>query len=758
MTMSTVSAAAKIGIPTSNWNTFYSLWLEPLLFTAGIAILAVLVLLTISGLLTRFLAPAAEAWSRWMFWCPFVLGALCILTVAVFLPVYPIFRPFGPGRWLPFAYIGVAVLGAVLVGVASWPIRFARTRLGIRPVLSIPVGAVLSAIWIGLILWFYIPDRGQQLQIADFTIGVLGVVATAISLGQNRRLQIDARTADGKVDAAATDYLTSRLQTLGSRPPEALSFAQSTDLSQLVSQDLNAIPGGAAAAAIARVLYAVRPGLAWRAQITVVDPERLALQLSRNSRLVENAVISRPDLRLPRIATDAKGTEDQDRAKAQLLTAAAACVLMRLSDVHPELKIGLCGASQWKSVALHVIATEPALSCSPDVNMGLLSKATNADGGYALARLDYVMQRYLRTTPKTVAVRQQFATLLATQLDDIPRTSTGKPKQGYELMYLRILRTTTAMRANALVQELVELGQDRGAMAARFASELMDLRTQSTSLLNECGRLRRKSPDDQVREYAKSLRPIAKDLRNIAEFLLDGEPRGAVGRYRTPEITMHNAARAALMAEFGAASDAQFANVINRLTYAISTPEDYVKVMADPSFWLRRFRSAVVKDLRGFKPDMLTLPPFSSYAGKLRAAGITTFPQFAFRLATTTQETLATYLGIDPVVVAYLADLVGLANSRPQLTDADVLAVFVSTDITRADDLDRQVSDAKTRTELIQNLRAKAGEQGRASLPSIATLEDWLRPAPATTNTKAAMVLIFLGLSKLIRPRPRSSR
>lgn len=762
MMMSAVTMTPTNGINRSNWDAFYSSWLGPLLFIIGIAILTALVLITISGLLTRFLVePTAQAWGTWRYRASLTLGVGCVLTVAVFLPVYPIFHPFGAGWWLVWAYsFGVVPLGVALIGLASWP-RLGDKQGTTRPVLPRIPGAIIAAVWVVLTCWFYTWGRGQHLLAADVTLGVLGVLATTISLGQNRRLQVEARTANGTVDTAATDYLLCRLQKLGSRPPEALSYSQTTDLSRLASQDFSTVPGGAIASAAARILYAVRPGLTWRAQITQVDTERLTVQVSRNSRLVKTAVISRPDLGLetiPDSPTDNALTEKQDRAKAQLLTGAAACVLLEMSFVHPPLRRGLCGATQWKSVALHVIATEPALAEDPNKNIALLRESTDADPGYALGRLDYLIMRYHQTTPKTADVRRQFARLLNVQLRHIPGGASHAPEAGYEVMYLRILYRMTAMRINACMMALIDNGMNLEALRSGQEFDETELAASAEALVKQCEEQMRKARTDQeISDYATNLYPMATNLWNAARYLTNGTTvSNNSDEYRAPDIAVHDAARIGLLAEFTDQASGRFATVLDLLAFGV---EDYLKILDDPSFWLPRLRAAVLPQARF---DMFSLAPFSPYADALRKVGITTFEQFQSQVTAQPQK-FATYLSIDELVVVHLADIAGLAMSRTQLNDADVLAVFIGADITSQSDLNRRLSADKT--NLIDTLRRVAAEQGRKSLPAIQVLETWLCVPTADHQLEPAPFRIRRDHAKNSRDRddrsvaaPRSHR
>ena len=731
-----VPAAVSNGIPTSRWNSFYSSWLEPLLIIAGIAALTLTVLLVLSGLFTPVLIePRARAWPGRLRTSVFAAGLIYLLAVAAFLPVYPVFHPFDTGGWFFWVFtFAIALPGVAFVGLAS-------LRLP-TPVLPRAAAGVLLAVWGILMTWFYHWGTGQQLVAAYVALGVLGLTVTTVSLGQNQRLQVEASTAAGQVDSAATDYLLCRLQTLGSRPPEALSFSQTTDLSRLVSTDLTAIPDGAIAAAVARILYAVRPGLTWRARITVVDDNRLAVQLFRNSRLFENAVISRPDLKLPAVPADA--TDAQARAKAQLLTGAAACVLTNMAQVHSKLGEGLCGASEWKSVALHVIATEPALAETPDVNIQLLREAVNADPKYALGRLDYVIERYRQTTPKTAAVRQLFASFLDAQLpctqnSDKPQGRRLRP--GYEVMYLRILYNRAMMRLGICVLDLIECGQKREELLARHEPELRTARKQARRLVDACELLEaeKRGRGKHVQDYARRLHPLAADMQDTLGYLADKtyvcKHRPTVHGDLTPRIAMHNATRLCIEAGLGGNGANKFTEVITQLRFGIVTREDYAKVLDDPPFWLDGIRPGVVADKTGFgPPGMLDLPAFAPHAHALRQAGVTTFQRFRFRTASRDQQQdLATYLCTDLLVVAHLTDIANLALSFTEPLDADVLAVFIGTGITSKAELDGVIS--ADRPALIANLRATAREQGKASLKPIKNLETWLpEPTPVRSN------------------------
>ncbi|MFG3055922.1 hypothetical protein ACGFZP_33915 [Kitasatospora sp. NPDC048239] len=753
--------ASALAIDMGNWNAFYAEWVKPVAQLIIPGVIALLALVALSGLLTRYLVPCeAEAWGkatrRW--WT--AVGGLALLAVAVFVPLQPMYTVVGDGRWLSWAFPLVLVLPGVVVAFLAkrWPGWVWKHRTG--PGITWPAFLALLLVWAVLTSCFFSWGEGNRLIVADIALAVLGLTATATALGQNRRLQVEAQGVDGKSDVAAAEYVMARLQCLGSRRPASLGIVRPTEPSRLASEDLKAVPGGAVATAVARIMYVLRPGLTWRALVTLVDADRVTVTLTRNGHQADCVLISRPALGLlpsgpaaaakaaeaeaagkaPGGGRPAAGAEDGGRARAQLLTAAAACVLVRLSSIHRELKAGLCGAEQWQSVALHVIAMEPTLTDSGPKRVELLRHAVKVEPEYGLARIDYLSECF-RQVPGTAANRLRFAKLMDRQLK-LARPDEDKPiRKGWEVIYLRTLYSGAVMRVNCYLTE-------RAAGAARLARLrqqegliLHDARARVTTLGEECKGLAG-NEDRQVRLFTEDMVPVAGILTKVIDLLReDGRRAGAAGgrlpwaapapaAYPSPDLAYDYACLAALVREVGL-PPASLGDLEDHLALAVATADDRSGMWGDPSF------AALLRDeahgreiacaigLPEQPVGMLDLDPFEPSAEKLRAIGVTTFDQFRRVVPDEAGRTALTgYLGCSPLVTAHLTEVAELAALHEDLSRPEVVKVFLDAGISGRAELARR--KAADQEKLLLLLSHGADRSGLAGQPAFVAPQGWL--------------------------------
>ncbi|WP_327286617.1 hypothetical protein [Streptomyces sp. NBC_01205] len=401
------SAAAAAGIarlsdlknrplPTavSNSDRFYRDWALPLGRLIVVAAIGMLILYALAGLCSRWLVKVdAVAWPAGIRHTMGSAGAFLLFAAAVMAPLFAMFSPFTP-TWTQ-CWVGALVIALVGIGAGALVLCAARgddwrrwrallLSLDVVILLGIPAVLLISAL-----------SYDVRLMFVHIALTVIGVLLTAAALGQNLRLQVEVQQSDGSVNAASSDYLLARMQGLGTETRRSLRKSTSTPgttpLSQIPVEELSALPAGKFVGPLIRLFYALRPDLTWRARVTLVDGNRVAINLSRNGQHAASAVFSRPDLHLPK-------DPDQERAKAQMLTGAAAFILVQLSAVHQKLQEGLYGASQWKSVALQVIASSKSLLAEDETRnatkVGLLAKAVDEDPQNELAQFEYVWAAY----------------------------------------------------------------------------------------------------------------------------------------------------------------------------------------------------------------------------------------------------------------------------------------------------------------------------------------------------------------------------
>jgi tetratricopeptide (TPR) repeat protein len=540
-------------LPTavSNGDRFYSDWALPIGRLAVLAAIGLLILYALAGLLSRMLVRVdAVAWSVWLRRSAGGLGFFLLFTAAVMAPLFAMFNPFTPvwtQCWigvLTLAVVGLVAVALVLQGAAakgdvkSW---FALLlSLGVVTV----AGALVVLLASGL-------SYDVRLMFVHIALAVIGVLLTAASFGQNLRLQVEVQEADGSVNAASSDYLLARMKGLGTETPRALhkatSALASTPLSQIPSEELSVLPAGKVVGALSQLFFALRPDLTWRARVTLVDDNRVATALSRNGRHAASAVFSRAELGLSEDV-------DKDRAKAQMLTGAAAFILVHLSEVHRELQDDLYGADQWKSVALQVIARSKSLLAEGPgrtaTQVELLAKAVNEDAGNELARFEYLWAAY-EYRPYAETDFGAFAKAIDDEYRSSKLSGMSDHEEGWMPLKIRVLYSSATQWLNAYVTATdMDTGRPRwmplkirvqysratqwlsarvgSAADAGPAAMLKGARESATEL----GRLCEKKSWKRraLRRQTETMRPLAQNLLHCIDALEgDAEVRKSAG-------------------------------------------------------------------------------------------------------------------------------------------------------------------------------------------------------------------------------------
>ncbi|WP_158754877.1 hypothetical protein [Streptomyces sp. NRRL F-2580] len=567
------------------WDRFYDDWLRPALKLIVPVVVTLLVLLSLGSLLSRWLVRVESVeWPSVVRQPLKYLGYLILVGAAVTLPVHAMV-PFGPAPLVPrpafwtllvlFVIAILAVPLAVLISEAERTKDGWRNRCVARHWLRFD-GTLRILIIIGLFVVVFLSSKDHEalarwrLLAAYGLLTAYGLVLTAAMLGQNLRLQVAVQTADGKTDAAATDYLLARLQTLGAETPARLRTHNSTSptaLSTVDSEALSALPAGRVIGALSSLYFALRPDLTWRARANIVDANRVAITLSRNGSHAASMIFSRLDLGLPEVDASTEG----DRMRAQLLTGAAAFILVQLSEAHPYLQRGLYKARNWKSVALHVIAASDSLIDNHDQRTSLLARAVNEDPTYPLARLEYLWALQSATKIGEPAYRQ-FADALDNELQEL-NLEAGSP------LLLRALYRGTAQRINLHAEDGYPAGDPNLLDAKRFAQEFV----------RQCEATAKGNPP-QWAAYAEQVKPIADVLLRQIESLT--EPR-IIGPLRPADKTVvpRRAYENACLDSFLALRQGYDPeNAIRQARFALPNDRDRDEAKQDPCLKLLRER------------------------------------------------------------------------------------------------------------------------------------------------------------------------
>lgn len=558
-----LAQVAQFGPPNSpvfNWNDFYSSRVEIVYRLLGAFAVLAVALLLLSSLMSRWLVKVdAVAWPQPHRRCARAFSTILIVGVSALVPIYPMFKPFMasdfPG-WLAALVLVAAAMVFIFLWFMSYrrlaATHFAECKQGLfrrfffgdwLPL----VIALLATTLVTVALWlFWWNQAYPRLLLASSVAIALTVVITAVSYGQNCRLQVQALSTTGQSEEQSTDFFLARIQTLGRERNQGMTASSaSSAMTSLLSQDLSTIPAGPIMGTVARIVFALRPDMTWRAQLTRFDDSRVSMRLSRNGRLAATTIFSRADLGLAPVNAGSAGGDAAakksgptvDQAGAQLVTGAAAFVLLHLSTVYPEYRRGLCGATNWKSVTLEAIAQSEALSVGEDCP-SLLRIALDLDPGNGRARYGYISRR-AGDLPEGASYDKiridMFRDLKRRALARKERASEpDMPKFGWEELYLGILSGTSVKHINQCLVQLHAAGDkkaDRGSVteAAEAASAFTDrCRTVIDGEADEqlCCAIPKEDClyplEDAKFATARRLLPYAKHFEEFAQVLDNG--------------------------------------------------------------------------------------------------------------------------------------------------------------------------------------------------------------------------------------------
>ncbi|GGS29980.1 hypothetical protein Snoj_26620 [Streptomyces nojiriensis] len=713
-------------LPTaaSNWDRFYGDWVLPVGRLVLFSTIGLLVLGAIAGLSSMlWVKVGSVAWPTGARRTAKGVGCALLVSAAIMTPLFAMFNPFTP-TWMQcwIAALVIFVIGLVAGFLLWWGTRQSRFLDWLALLVSLGV-LVVAAIVILMVPIAY----ETRLMAAHIALALIGVVLTSAAFGQNLRLQVEVQQPDGNVNAAATDYLLARMKGLGTETPKGLERADSalatTPLSKISNEELSVLPAGNVVGALSRLFFALRPGLTWRARVTLVDDNRVATAVSRNGRHAASAVFSRMELGLP-VDTD------QDRARAQMLTGAAAFVLVHLSEVHQELKEDLCGARKWKSVALLVIAKSKSLLENEDRStrrVDLLSRATDKDPGNVLARFEYLWAGYANI-PHEETNYASFARTLDTEYERAGGLQEKlDEEEGWVPLKIRVLYSRTTQWINAY-----EAAREKGThVDVGVAAYLQNAKKSADELQRLCTVSWNRK---ELQRKAEEMRPFAENLQLCIDALngvnLDNVPEGHShkGANPSPRLTYDHACLHMFLASQlpRRKRKQQRENALDDLQFALVTERDRKDAAADPCF--RELRSDErFRQLVHDQPpqEFLDLPAFVGRRVKLEEVGVTTVGEVIRHTRTTQlQEQLAAHLEVSAAIVQQMRDVALLAQVHEDLSDPRMLHVLLSAGITSREALCEAAR--RDESELLHLVETRASEEHLTSLAGVKKPQLWL--------------------------------
>jgi hypothetical protein len=363
----------------------------------------------------------------------------------------------GVAVWVLYCIVGRPLLRQVYTpGLTK---RERRDR-GLRPYArigwTVPITAGMAlaagALIVGVIgLWWHYPRLDGRLMPGAYAplLALLGIIIVGRARGIGMGLVLQGHDKNGGGDAGLGASVRARLYTLASHGPAGIQVTQQTDVSTLPQEALNLIPDGTLAKLAALFVSLFTPSTPWRADVTEQSDGSIVVSILRNGIAVDATVVTASTLWLPdKNATNAGAGSSTDDTQlvsgdsrqglggdtpgasnsaapglaadwtVELRTAAAAFILLTLSNRYYHLEAGLSGAKKWRSVAMQVIATDPACHLSTDDQRALLANAVAEDDGNMAAQLALLSTSY-RTTADQHENRL-FATRLFDLLQKLP--------------------------------------------------------------------------------------------------------------------------------------------------------------------------------------------------------------------------------------------------------------------------------------------------------------------------------------------------
>jgi hypothetical protein len=235
-------------------------------------------------------------------------------------------------------------------------------------------------------------------------------------------LLIEGHDPQGSDDAGLAAAVRARLFELGAQGPHGIEVTQRTDVSSLPSQALGLIPEGRLEKLAQVIVSIFTPATPWRVDVTEQDDDTIVVSIRRNGLVAEAIVIRAKTLGLQGgVTPTSKSTVPADAFaagwKSELRTAASVFILVALARRYYHLHAGLSGATEWRSVALQVIAADRAPRLDDDTPTRLLATAVAADAGNVAAELALLYEQ--NRPPLSVDDRRTYAAKLRCMLASI---------------------------------------------------------------------------------------------------------------------------------------------------------------------------------------------------------------------------------------------------------------------------------------------------------------------------------------------------
>ncbi|MET4584370.1 hypothetical protein [Pseudarthrobacter sp. PvP022] len=431
-----------------------------------------------------------------------------------------------PGAWLPNwtapftsaapVFAGMLLATMLLARFLASTALFSRTPLGLVP--GVARFAVCLAGIVLAVSGCYVfvaksaealdpfsapPDGSNDLQptVGDVAgwllfwlfIAVVGAGLFAQFLTSRLRVSVTIRDKTGKTDDAAIDKAVAYMTELGALPPRGLQVPRATDVTALSGDVLVDTPTNKILAALKKIVQSALLFVPWNVCIDETGDDQTTVVVARNGWVNRAATFTTKSLGLPDPDTDPRKGDPSSPAVSppgdRRQKVAAAVVISTLATKHRGFE-GLCGATHWRSIGLHYIATTE-LDRHPTQAVTLLAQALNDDPLNLPAQLASQYYRYKksRTEPDLLA----FTNWLNARIKDLPDKN-GRLLKGYEGIYRRLLLNYVLAMLNlhsvrkSVHNELTEAEKNETLRIAQLLTERLTKRVPPADVMGQAMR------------------------------------------------------------------------------------------------------------------------------------------------------------------------------------------------------------------------------------------------------------------------------
>lgn len=590
------SEAQKAG---KSWDTFVNRWVEPLV-NAGLV------------------------------WLGLVASFLLLARLFVFIPK------------MPWGMYDVAerrrklLAGFALIVLGSFGIIFAVTSQA-NPF-------ELGALWAVVI---------------SVVIGLVGALLLAIYLSSRLRISLEVRGPDESESKAKAVRIGAYLYQLGSTPPRGVEIPEGPDVTALSNGVLTVGLSNKILAAAQKLLATAFGVTPWRVVIASSKDQSPAVAITRNGWSVASGNIDRASLGL------LGGIQNEDVPSGRIKAAGsfgsdqlvAAFILVTLASKHHGFE-GLCGATDWRSVGLHFIATTDA-HLDDECRRTLLGRSVELDPKNLLAEVAFQNVMFRQSVnPESL---RKYADWLKLKAEKISRdVEKGlKPAAGYMCLLYRIKMTYLSVVLNLPQTADHEKRRLHAAGVARALLNDLELNSHVPEPLAHSMRLHAVLAYHDLSGpsvWATISAPSKGSVNPIASWYEEAFSSIAPG-------TAYDAA-CSFARNGGRANQLQ---IRDRLSYAFIEPQLKAWAQSDPELQDLRADTEFLQFL-GIKPrqDFWELEAFKPYKDPLRAAGVVSPSQLP--AAAVGPRDIRLYLNVSPLIFDRLVKLATLVRRAENLT------------------------------------------------------------------------------------------